>query len=219
MVVVDPEKQKGQAAVTPAEQRASRRSRTRSSFGLESSQDLGLIKDRLAELFTPGKLREQSQEAVNDDKGKSTARALLQWTEGFQPRGKGEISESCRNAFTAACHLLLESTTFPVYYTEKESQELHSSMFENITGTFRNTYSTLIIRLDSNETDVCLFFFFVLYRNEDNEQGGLPEWLRSLMTLCCISKDYQVQLYKYRRNKSDVVIYLLYILRIMISGM
>ncbi|XP_017325079.2 protein dopey-2 isoform X2 [Ictalurus punctatus] len=160
VVVVDPEKQKGQAAVTPAEQRASRRSRTRSSFGLESSRDLGLIKDRLAELFTPGKLREQSQEAVNDDKGKSTARALLQWTEGFQPRGKGEISESCRNAFTAACHLLLESTTFPVYYTEKESQELHSSMFENIT---------------------------------DNEQGGLPEWLRSLMTLCCISKDYQVQ--------------------------
>lgn len=64
-----------------------------------------------------------------------------------------------------------------------------------------------------------VFFFFVLYRNEDNEQGGLPEWLRSLMTLCCISKDYQVQLYKYRRNKSDVVIYLLYILRIMISGM
>ncbi|XP_058248197.1 protein dopey-2 isoform X2 [Hemibagrus wyckioides] len=157
LVVVDPEKQKAQEDVS---QCVSQRGRTRSSIGREGSRDLGLIKDRLAELFIPGKLREQSQEAFNDDKGKSSGHALLQWTEGFQPRGKGEVTESCRHAFTAACHLLLESTTFPVYYTEKESQELHSKMFENTTGT---------------------------------EEGSLPEWLRSLMTLCCISKDYQVQ--------------------------
>ncbi|XP_053090273.1 protein dopey-2 isoform X2 [Pangasianodon hypophthalmus] len=160
LVVVDPEKQKGKEEVTQAEQRASRRGRTHSLSGREGSRDLGLFKDRLAELFIPGKLREQSQEAFNDDKRKSSGHGLLQWTEGFQPRGKGEISEPCRHAFTAACHLLLESTTFPVYYTEKESQELHCKMFENTTG---------------------------------NEEGSLPEWLRSLMTLCCISKDYQVQ--------------------------
>lgn len=143
LVVVDPEKQKGQDEVTQAKQHSSRRDRIRSSSRREGSRDLGLIKDRLAELFIPGKLREQSQEVFNDDKGKSSAHSLLQWTEGFQPRGKGVISESCRHAFTAACHLLLESTTFPVYYTEKESQELYNSMFENTTGTIRNTYSTL----------------------------------------------------------------------------
>lgn len=139
-MVVDPEKQKAQEDVS---QCVSKRGRTHSSSGREGSRDLGLIRDRLAELFIPGKLREQSQEAFNDDKGKSSGHALLQWTEGFQPRGKGEVTESCRYAFTAACHLLLESTTFPVYYTEKESQELHSKMFETTTGTFRNTYTIL----------------------------------------------------------------------------
>lgn len=143
LVVVDPEKQKGQEEVNQASQRVSQRCRTHSSSVREGSRDLGLIRDRLAEFFIPGKLREQSQEMFNDDKGKSSGHALIQWTEGFQPRGKGEITESCRNAFTATCHLLLESTTFPVYYTEKESQELYSQMFENTTGTFRNTYSTL----------------------------------------------------------------------------
>ncbi|XP_060785440.1 protein dopey-2 isoform X3 [Neoarius graeffei] len=154
VVVVNPEKQKGQEEVIQAEQRASQRGRTRSSSVLEGSRDLGLIKDRLAEFFIPGKLRDQFP---FNDKGKCCGHALLQWTEGFQPRGKGEIGEPCRHAFTAACHLLLESTTFPVYYTEKESQELHSKMFEATT------------------------------------EGSLPEWLRSLMALCCISKDYQVQ--------------------------
>ncbi|KAM9486365.1 protein DOP1B isoform 2-T2 [Clarias gariepinus] len=160
LLAVDPEKQKGQEEVNLAEHRSPRHGRTRSSNRRESSRDLELIKDKLAGLFIPGKLREQSQEAVNENQEKGSGPALLQWTVGFQPRGKGEISEHCRHAFTAACHLLLESTTFPVYYTEKESQELHSNMFENTTG---------------------------------NKDGSLPEWLRSLMILCCISKDYQVQ--------------------------
>ncbi|XP_060732022.1 protein dopey-2 isoform X2 [Tachysurus vachellii] len=160
LVVVDPEKQKGQEEVNQASQRVSQRGRTHSSSVREGSRDLGLIRDRLAEFFIPGKLREQSQEMFNDDKGKISGHALIEWTEGFQPRGKGEITESCRHAFTATCHLLLESTTFPVYYTEKESQELYIQMFENTT---------------------------------DTKGGSLPVWLRSLMTLCCISKDYQVQ--------------------------
>lgn len=197
-MVVDPEKQKGQEEVTQAEQRAPRRSRARSYLGREGSRDLGLIKDRLAEFFIPGKLREQSQETFNDDKGESSGRSLLQWKEGFQPRGKGEISESCRHAFTAACHLLLESTTFPVYYTEKESQELHSNMFENTIGNFRNMYYTHTnTNLHSDET-VCFNCFY--FCNAGNEDGSLPEWLRSLMTLCCISKDYQVKQYQNRRN-------------------
>ncbi|KAJ3592581.1 hypothetical protein NHX12_007708 [Muraenolepis orangiensis] len=51
------------------------------------------------------------------------------WAEGFMPRGRSEIPEPCRQAFTAACHLLLECSTFPVYLSEEESQDLYSAMF------------------------------------------------------------------------------------------
>ncbi|TSU63004.1 Protein dopey-2 [Bagarius yarrelli] len=160
LVVVDPKKQ-NEEEKNQASKRASRHNRTPFSSARDGSRDLGLIKDKLTEIFIPSKLREQFPEAFINENGKSPRPAHLQWTEGFRPRIKGEISESCRHAFTAACHLLLESTTFPVYYTEKESQELYSKMFENTT--------------------------------ECDEGCSLPEWLRSLMMLCCITKDYQVQ--------------------------
>uniref|UniRef100_A0A8B9GMA1 DOP1 leucine zipper like protein B n=1 Tax=Astyanax mexicanus TaxID=7994 RepID=A0A8B9GMA1_ASTMX len=118
------------------------------------------VQDILASLII--RLRAPPQEGCVEAVGSSAeaGTAVLQWMAGFQSRGRSEVTESCRQAFTAACHLLLECTTFPVYYTEEESQELHSSMFTNTTG---------------------------------NEEETLPEWLRSLMTLCCISKDYKVQ--------------------------
>lgn len=160
MLVVDPKKQKRLEEANQASQHAPPRGRTLSSSGREGNRDLGLIKDRLAEFFIPGKLREQSQEAFNDDKGKGCGQDLFHWTEGFQSRGKGEINESCRHAFTAACHLLLESTTFPVYYTEKESQELHSKLFENTTGTFKkHLQPTRIMNVNCYETEIFCFFF------------------------------------------------------------
>ncbi|KAG9271028.1 protein dopey-2 [Astyanax mexicanus] len=162
LLVVDPEKEKGPEEAAQPEQHASPRGRKRSSSEGKGSRDLGLIKDRLAEFFTPSRLRAPPQEGCVEAVGSSAeaGTAVLQWMAGFQSRGRSEVTESCRQAFTAACHLLLECTTFPVYYTEEESQELHSSMFTNTTG---------------------------------NEEETLPEWLRSLMTLCCISKDYKVQ--------------------------
>ncbi|XP_030058072.1 protein DOP1B isoform X2 [Microcaecilia unicolor] len=42
----------------------------------------------------------------------------------------GEMTEDCREAFTAACHLLLDCTTFPVYLSEEETEQLYSSLFE-----------------------------------------------------------------------------------------
>ncbi|XP_017562051.1 protein dopey-2 isoform X1 [Pygocentrus nattereri] len=160
LMVIDPEKEKGQEETTQPEQRVSPRGRKRSPSGGKGSRELGLIKDRLAEFFTPSKLRTQPQECCEEVVERGAGAAGLQWLLGFQSRGKAEITEACRQAFTAACHLLLECTTFPVYYTEEESQELHSSMFNSTTSSEENT---------------------------------LPEWLRSLMLLCCISKDYQVQ--------------------------
>ena len=60
---------------------------------------------------------------------KKKAPGCADWADGFMPRGRSEISESCRQAFTAACHLLLECTTFPVYLSEEETQAQYSKMF------------------------------------------------------------------------------------------
>uniref|UniRef100_A0A673XE69 DOP1 leucine zipper like protein B n=1 Tax=Salmo trutta TaxID=8032 RepID=A0A673XE69_SALTR len=124
------------------------------------------IKDKLAELFTPNKHkpRATSDLPVPDPpterkKGRRCAGGGVDWGAGYMPRSRAEISEECRQAFTAACHLLLESTTFPLYLSEGESHGLYNDMF-NHTGS-----------------------------NVDS----LPVWLRSLMTLCCLSRDYHVQ--------------------------
>uniref|UniRef100_A0A8C7CMY3 DOP1 leucine zipper like protein B n=1 Tax=Oncorhynchus kisutch TaxID=8019 RepID=A0A8C7CMY3_ONCKI len=111
-----------------------------------------------SELFTPNKHKPRSisDPPVPDlpvpptekKKGRVGTGGGVDWGAGYMPRGRAEISEECRQAFTAACHLLLECTTFPLYLSEEESQ-----------------------------VDV----------------GCLPLWLRSLMTLCCLSRDYQVQ--------------------------
>uniref|UniRef100_A0A8C7Q2A2 DOP1 leucine zipper like protein B n=1 Tax=Oncorhynchus mykiss TaxID=8022 RepID=A0A8C7Q2A2_ONCMY len=120
------------------------------------------IKDKLAELFTPNKHKPRSisDPPVPDlpvpptekKKGRVGTGGGVDWGAGYMPRGRAEISEECRQAFTAACHLLLECTTFPLYLSEEESQVLYNS-----------------------------------------DVGCLPLWLRSLMTLCCLSRDYQVQ--------------------------
>ncbi|KAK6309739.1 hypothetical protein J4Q44_G00196200 [Coregonus suidteri] len=127
------------------------------------------IKDKLAELFTPNKHkpRSSSDPSVPDrpvpptekKKGGGGAGGGVDWGAAYMPRGRAEISEECRQAFTAACHLLLECTTFPLYLSEEESQVLYSDMFHHT----------------------------------DSDVGSLPLWLRSLMTLCCLSRDYQVQ--------------------------
>uniref|UniRef100_A0A8B9GLQ4 DOP1 leucine zipper like protein B n=1 Tax=Astyanax mexicanus TaxID=7994 RepID=A0A8B9GLQ4_ASTMX len=165
-LIIRYKKEKGPEEAAQPEQHASPRGRKRSSSEGKGSRDLGLIKDRLAEFFTPSRLRAPPQEGCVEAVGSSAeaGTAVLQWMAGFQSRGRSEVTESCRQAFTAACHLLLECTTFPVYYTEEESQELHSSMFTNTTGTQLYTGCSSPI-------------YFTL----------------SLMTLCCISKDYKVQ--------------------------
>ncbi|XP_039397774.1 protein dopey-2 isoform X2 [Mauremys reevesii] len=42
----------------------------------------------------------------------------------------GDMKEDCREAFAAACHLLLECTTFPVYLSEGETEQLYLSLFQ-----------------------------------------------------------------------------------------
>ncbi|XP_062313178.1 protein dopey-2 isoform X1 [Osmerus eperlanus] len=134
------------------------------SFGGREGAQISMpqIKSKLAELFSPNKhkLRSFSDTASDPSTEKRRGKAgALDWGGGYMPRGRAEITEVCRQAFTATCHLLLEATTFPVYLTEQENQDLYKDMF-NSTG---------------------------------NDVGSLPEWLRSLMTLCCLSRDHHVQ--------------------------
>lgn len=132
------------------------------------------IKEKLTELFVPNKLkpRSPSDGAVSVDQQTSccderlkkkrerySLPGSLHWGEGYMPRGKAEISEDCRQAFTASCHLLLECITFPIYLSEEETLALYTEMFGH---------------------SGC---------NVDD----LPVWLRSLMMLCCLSRDSHIQ--------------------------
>ncbi|XP_051481300.1 protein dopey-2 isoform X3 [Apus apus] len=42
----------------------------------------------------------------------------------------GPLRGDCREAFAAACHLLLDCTTFPVYLSEEEMEQLYLSLFQ-----------------------------------------------------------------------------------------
>ncbi|CAN9497675.1 unnamed protein product [Ophioblennius macclurei] len=99
---------------------------------------------------------EQPHAEKKRDRGHS---GCLDWAAGYMPRGRAEISEACRQAYVASCHLMLECTTFPIYLSEEETLALHTDMF-SLTG---------------------------------GQMEALPVWLRSLMTLCCLSRDYSIQ--------------------------
>lgn len=93
------------------------------------------IKEKLSGLFSPNKHKSrtssESHLASFPSEKKKHCRHLgcLDWAAGYMPRGKTEISEACRQAFIATCHLLLECTTFPVYLSEEETLALHTDMF------------------------------------------------------------------------------------------
>ncbi|XP_064183737.1 protein dopey-2 [Anguilla rostrata] len=101
------------------------------------------FKEKLTEFFNHGRPKHQQQQQQElqqeladisfspGEKRKCAGRARLDWATGYIPRDRGEISEACRQTFTAACHLLLECTTFPVYLSEDEVEALYSAMFHS----------------------------------------------------------------------------------------
>ncbi|XP_030642280.1 protein dopey-2 [Chanos chanos] len=127
--VVDPEREGQDGSCVPSQSALSERKRS-SVSGRKESRELSipLIKDRLAGFFTPNKLRPSDQDGAPMESQKGQQQG---WIEGYVSRGKGEISEDCRQSFTAVCHLLLECTTFPIYLTEEESKQLYISLFSN----------------------------------------------------------------------------------------
>ncbi|RVE57913.1 hypothetical protein OJAV_G00203860 [Oryzias javanicus] len=122
------------------------------------------IKDKFTGLFSPNKLKarhskSQLPPSPTEKKKENGHSECADWTAGYMPRGRAEISEACRQAFVATSHLMLECTTFPVYYSEEETLALHADMFGHA----------------------------------GSSEAGLPVWLRSLMILCCMSRDCFIQ--------------------------
>lgn len=71
------------------------------------------IKDKLTELFTPNKLKPrtapdaQLSAAPTEKKKERGHSGCLDWATCYMPRSRAEISEACRQAFTATCNLLM----------------------------------------------------------------------------------------------------------------
>lgn len=111
------------------------------------------IKDKLTELFTPHRrkarlTRDIQLPASPNEMIKACEHVgFLDWAAGYMPRGKAEISEACRQAFTATCHLLLECTTLPIYLSEEETLALHTDMFGQAGQYTNEPFSAEFIRL------------------------------------------------------------------------
>lgn len=108
------------------------------------------IKDKVTQFFTPNKAKAAPPAAAPppEDDPQAKNSGSLDWAGGYMPRGKAEISEACRQAFTATCHLLLECTTFPVYMSEEEIMALHVEMFDHAGQCTTNNQSNVFCKTD-----------------------------------------------------------------------
>uniref|UniRef100_A0A8D0CJW7 DOP1 leucine zipper like protein B n=1 Tax=Scleropages formosus TaxID=113540 RepID=A0A8D0CJW7_SCLFO len=141
---------------------------TRALARQRGSRELGQFREKLTEFFTPNKQKLQQLADFSFPShrkgGKGTGEGQLHWGAGYKSRDRSDISEACRQAFTAICHLLLECSTFPVY----------------------------LASVDCTLTECCLTYVVFVFPT-GNDKHSLPVWLRSLMTLCCLSKDNHIQ--------------------------
>ncbi|OCT93786.1 hypothetical protein XELAEV_18011457mg [Xenopus laevis] len=79
------------------------------------------FKQMLTDFFTPR--APVLKQSPNKTTNKGTEE---EWDIERLLRNMGEINEDCREAFAAACHVLLDCATFPVYMSEEETEHLYS---------------------------------------------------------------------------------------------
>uniref|UniRef100_G1KMI2 DOP1 leucine zipper like protein B n=1 Tax=Anolis carolinensis TaxID=28377 RepID=G1KMI2_ANOCA len=65
-----------------------------------------------------------------ENKGRQRVKEEEEWDIDQVMLDLGDIKEDCREAFAAVCHLLLDCTTFPVYLSEEETEQLYLSLFQ-----------------------------------------------------------------------------------------
>ncbi|XP_061483688.1 protein dopey-2 isoform X2 [Rhineura floridana] len=91
------------------------------------------FKQMLSDLFTvrvsPFKQKDMEPPSTSDDLG-SQSRKEEEWDIDQVMLDLGDTREDCREAFAAVCYLLLDCTTFPVYLSEEETEQLYLSLFQ-----------------------------------------------------------------------------------------
>ncbi|XP_019380560.1 PREDICTED: protein dopey-2 isoform X3 [Gavialis gangeticus] len=93
------------------------------------------FKQMLSDLFTvrgsPFKQKNLEPLSLSDcDLGSKKVKEEEEWDIEQVMLDLRDIKEECREAFAAACHLLLDCTTFPVYLSEEETEQLYFSVFQ-----------------------------------------------------------------------------------------
>ncbi|KAG2456513.1 protein dopey-2 [Polypterus senegalus] len=80
---------------------------------------------KLTDFFTIGK----PMQFILTDEKKGTS-ADREWSSQNELCDRRDVSEESRQAFSAACQLMLECSTFPVYLSEEETDSLYTSVFQ-----------------------------------------------------------------------------------------
>ncbi|XP_060626340.2 protein dopey-2 isoform X2 [Anolis sagrei] len=92
------------------------------------------FKQMLSDLFTargsPFKQKGLDPPSPSDDHDRQRVKEEEEWDIDQVMLDLGDIKEDCREAFAAVCYLLLDCTTFPVYLSEEETEQLYLTLFQ-----------------------------------------------------------------------------------------
>ncbi|NWI91123.1 DOP2 protein, partial [Pitta sordida] len=92
------------------------------------------VKQMLSDLFSargsPFRNRNSSPLPSAHDPGGKQEKEEEEWDLEQVMLVLGPLRGDCKEAFSAACHLLLDCTTFPVYLSEEEMEQLYLSLFQ-----------------------------------------------------------------------------------------
>ncbi|XP_062982727.1 protein dopey-2 [Elgaria multicarinata webbii] len=92
------------------------------------------FKQMLSDLFTvrgsPFKQKGLEPPSCLNDLGSQRGKEEEEWDIDQVMLDLGDLKEDCREAFASVCYLLLDCTTFPVYLSEEETEQLYLSLFQ-----------------------------------------------------------------------------------------
>ncbi|NXU91370.1 DOP2 protein, partial [Xiphorhynchus elegans] len=92
------------------------------------------FKQMLSDLFSvrgsPFRSKASNPLLSDHDSGNKKEKEEEEWDLEQMMLVLGPLRGDCKEAFSAACHLLLDCTTFPVYLSEEEMEQLYLSLFQ-----------------------------------------------------------------------------------------
>ncbi|XP_063515973.1 protein dopey-2 isoform X2 [Pongo pygmaeus] len=90
------------------------------------------FKQMLSDLFTArgSPFKTKSSESPSSSPSSPARKNGREWDVEQVVIDLGGSREECREAFAAACHLLLDCATFPVYLSEEETEQLCATLFQ-----------------------------------------------------------------------------------------